>query len=115
MKSLRYYVHQPVYLCVGSAVLLNIAIWLCARYFFPVESEAAILHYNTSVGIDFIGSGSQITVIPTIGTTLLAANTVLAFILRRVSPQAAAMFWAPLPLIQIILGGALFLILRLNT
>lgn len=114
MIPIKKYIQNPLIICVASAILIDAISWLVAIYFFPTQRSAAILHYNTSVGIDFIGVGSQITVIPIIGAALILANILLAFLLKRVSQQAAAMFWASLPLIQIILLGSLLLILRLN-
>ncbi|MBI3256022.1 MAG: hypothetical protein HYZ63_03570 [Candidatus Andersenbacteria bacterium] len=115
MTSYRKYLRQPWIWCMVATMGLNISAWLVAIYLFPKDRSAAILHYNTSVGIDFIGEGSQIQVIPLIGTALLVANVLLALLLRRVSKPAAGMFWGSLPLIQAILVGALLLILRLNT
>lgn len=114
MTSYRDYLKQPWLLCILAAVLFNLAAWLVVIFVFPTNRSAAILHYNTSVGIDFIGEGSQIQVIPIIGTALLIANILMALLLRKVSRAAAGMFWGPLPLIQLILLGSLLLILRLN-
>ncbi len=112
---LKTYLKDPMVLCLVAGIVINAGAWLVAIYLFPTQRSAAILHYNTTVGIDFIGAGSQITVIPLIGSALILANILLAFLLKRVSKQASALFWAPLPLIQVILLGALVLILRLNT
>ncbi len=96
------------------SVILNAATWVVALYVFPQDRVAAILHYNTSVGIDFIGEGNQIQVIPWIGTALLIGNTILALFLKSSSRRAAAMFWGVVPIIEAVLLVSLVLILRLN-
>lgn len=97
-----------------AGIALNTATWVVALYVFPQDRVAAILHYNTSVGIDFIGEGNQIQVIPWIGTALLIGNSILALFLRSSSRRAAAMFWVVVPIIEAILLVSLVLILRLN-
>lgn len=114
MTSYRQHLRDPWMWCVVAAIALNAAVWIVAIYLFPTERSAAVLHYNTSVGIDFIGEGSQIQAIPIVGVALFVANILLALLLRRVSQPAASMFLGSLPLIQIVLLVALLLILRLN-
>lgn len=103
-----------ILIVVAVSVLLNAATWAVVVYVFPDDRVAAILHYNTSVGIDFIGEGNQIKVIPWIGTALFTGNIILALFLRTSSRRAAAMFWAILPIIEAVLLVAVILILRLN-
>lgn len=112
--SAKHLIRQPFAITIVVSLVLNGLAWFVATKLFPVESSAAILHYNTSVGIDFIGAGNQITAIPMIGAALMIGNLLLAALLRRVSQQAATMFWACLPLNQAILLVSLLLILRLN-
>lgn len=103
-----------ILIVVTISILLNAITWGIVVYVFPDDRVAAILHYNTSVGIDFIGEGNQIKVIPWIGTALLAGNIMLALFLRTSSRRAAAMFWVILPIIEAVLLVAVVLILRLN-
>ncbi len=98
-----------------SAVALNSLLWLLAIFIFPQDKAAAVLHYNASLGIDFIGAGTQIKILPTIGTAVIIINLLLAFSLRRVSRRATTMLWAILPIIEALLLVAFWLILRLNT
>jgi hypothetical protein len=98
-----------------SAVAINVLLWLLAIFLFPQDKAAAVLHYNASLGIDFIGAGSQIKILPTIGTAIIILNLILAFSLRRVSRRATTMLWAILPIIEAMLIVAFWLILRLNT
>lgn len=97
-----------------TSVILNVTLWLMALFLFPQDKLAAVLHYNTSIGIDFIGEGTQIKVIPTIGTALLLVNAVIAIYLQKISRKAASMFWGVLPIIEGLLLLAFLLILRLN-
>lgn len=99
---------------LAVSILLNAATWGVALYVFPQDRVAAILHYNTSVGIDFIGEANQIKAIAWIGTALIGGNIILALFLRKGSRRAATMFWAVLPIIEAILLVSLVLILRLN-
>jgi len=98
-----------------SALALNALLWLLAIFLFPQDKAAAVLHYNASLGIDFIGAGTQIKILPTIGTLLIILNIILALSLRRVSRRATTMLWAILPICEALLLIAFWLILRLNT
>ncbi|MBI3251341.1 MAG: hypothetical protein HYZ62_00345 [Candidatus Andersenbacteria bacterium] len=107
-------VKRPLLICLGLALMLNAATWLVSLRFFPANQETAILHYTGTVGIDFIGAGKEINALPMIGSVLLMSNLLLAFLLYRPSRQAAIMFCAVLVPLELILFGAILLILRAN-
>jgi len=110
MKVLK----RPLVLCITLALILNAATWLVSLRFFPSNQETAILHYTSTVGIDFIGAGKEINALPMVGSILLISNLLLAFLLYRPSRQAAIMFCAVLVPLELILFGAILLILRAN-
>lgn len=112
--NIKNILHRPWVWIIALSVLINVATWLIAIYIFPREEAAAVLHYNTSVGIDFIGESNQINAIPMIGSILLVGNLLLSSFLYRASTRAANIFWSVLPIIEATLLAALLLILRLN-
>jgi multidrug transporter EmrE-like cation transporter len=81
---------------------------------FAHDNPTAILHYSIDVGIDFIGQGKQIIVLPLAGLLLLIGNTVLGAALKRADIRSAYILWASIPIIQIILQGAFILIWQVN-
>lgn len=99
---------------VGTGAIINAILWFMALFLFPQDKLAAILHYNTSTGIDFIGESGQIKVIPAIGTAILVLNVMIALLVRRASKQAPTMFLSIIPLIEGLLLVAFLFILRLN-
>ncbi len=102
-------------LVLYSSIVLNIALWIVVLATFPKNSPFAILHYTAGVGIDFIGSGWQIVVLPSIGTLVLILNSVLARFVERVSDVAFWIFWASLPVMEALLIVTYGLLLRLNS
>lgn len=82
---------------------------------FPKHDESAILHYTAGVGIDFIGNGWQIVVLPSIGAMVLLLNGVLAYMVRTISPLASWIFWASIPMMQVLLVGTYLILLKLNS
>lgn len=98
-------------LLIGA--FLNITLWLFAIFMFP-QHEAAILHYSVNVGIDFIGEGQQIIVLPIIGLLILIGNNLLGSTIYKTDISSAWLAWSTAPIIQLILLGAFFLIWRAN-
>lgn len=101
-----------IVLCVVS-VLLNSVTWLVTR-FFPADDPAAVLHYSIEIGIDFIGEGRQIMVLPLMGSLIIICNTVIGFALLRANWRAALVFWAVMPAFQLLMLAAFFLLWRIN-
>lgn len=93
---------------------MNAALWAAAFTLFPLGDSTAVLHYNIDVGIDFIGEGKQIIILPAIGTSLAVGNTVLGIALWRAHPATAKLIWYTTPLLQIILFGSFILIWQAN-
>ena len=105
---------EPLVICLVLALMLNAATWLVSLRFFPTNQETAILHYTSTIGIDFIGAGQEINTLPMVGSVLLISNLLMAFLLYRPSRQAAIMFCAVLVPLELILLTAILLILRVN-
>lgn len=104
----------PAFIISGSLVL-NAVLWLLVLLLFPRDSGTAVLHYNTDVGIDFIGPSVQIIVLPAIGLLLLLGNSLLGAALRRADKRAAFLLWGSLPVLQLILLGSFILVWQANT
>lgn len=100
-----------VFLLVSG--VLNVITWVATR-FFPVNDPAAVLHYSIDIGVDFIGQGEQIMVLPLIGSLLIVFNTILGFSLVRANWRAAWVLWTVMPVVQLILLGVFFLLWRIN-
>jgi len=97
------------------AIALNVTLWILTAQLFPQESTAAILHYSTELGIDFIGEGSHIATLPRIGATLIIVNLILGFAIASADRRASWVLWSSLPLFQLILLGAFYLLWRINS
>lgn len=104
----------PAFIISGSLVL-NAVLWLLVLLLFPRDSGTAVLHYNTDVGIDFIGPSVQIIVLPAVGLLLLLGNSLLGTALRRADKRAAFLLWGSLPVLQLILLGSFILVWQANT
>ncbi|OGY37844.1 MAG: hypothetical protein A3E36_02200 [Candidatus Andersenbacteria bacterium RIFCSPHIGHO2_12_FULL_45_11b] len=99
----------------GISIFLNLAFWVLVLATFPKHDPSAILHYTAGVGVDFVGSGWQIFVLPIIGLIMLVLNAVLARLVQSASNVAYWVFWASLPLIEALLIGTYIILLRLNS
>jgi len=101
-------------LTFGVAVIINLTLWALSLLVFPRQDTGAVLHYNIDVGIDFIGDGKQIIVLPIAGLIIIVGNGLLGLVLRRVEPIAAWVVWGVVPVAQVVLIGAFFLIRQAN-
>ena len=98
----------------GTSLVLNAILWALVLNFFPRNNPATVLHYSIDVGIDLIGEGKQIIVLPAIGLIALIGNSLLGATLRRRSPVTAWIVWSVIPILQIILLGSFLLIWQAN-
>jgi len=101
-------------LIISSSLILNAVLWLLVLLLFPHDSGTAVLHYNTDVGIDFIGPSAQITMLPTAGLLLLIGNSLLGAALQRADKRATWVLWGSLPVLQLILLGSFILVWQAN-
>lgn len=93
----------PAATLVTLSLVLNGIFWLVAILTFPREVPAAVLHYSVGVGIDFIGEGKQVLVLPGIGLAIIAVDGILAAITRGVMRLGMWILLASAILAQILL------------
>lgn len=91
------------------SLLLNGALWLFVAVTYSRDNPAAILHLSSGAGLDVIGWGSSMLLIPLVGFFIIAINGVLAFCIRNVNMQILWLLLGIIPVIQ------LFLILAYST
>ena len=99
---------------IALSIILNSLIWAVALWFFPSDSPAAILHYTTDLGVDFVGSGTQIYTLPRLGTFILLFNIIIGLAVCRADNRAAWQAWSITPAIQLILLAAALLVRNAN-
>jgi hypothetical protein len=100
---------------LSASLILNGILWLLTLTLFPQGDAVAILHYSVDTGIDLIGEGKQIIVLPQVGLVILLGNGALGALLRRTDPAAAWILWGCVAPLQLILIGAFTLIWRANS
>ncbi len=105
---------RPEWVAIGSSLALAATLWMLALFTFPQDTPAAILHYSVGVGIDIIGEGRRILVLPIIASVLLGFNAILARYLKVMSIESFWVLVGTMPLIQIILLAAYIILWRLN-
>ncbi len=96
------------------SLLLNGVLWALVFFLFPRDNPEAVLHYSVDVGIVFIGQGRQSFVLPLTGLLIIVGNAWLGWILYRTDKRSAWVFWGIIPLAQVILALAFFLIWYAN-
>jgi len=101
-------------LFLGVSAGMNVLLWGLVSFVFPKDQPAAILHYSVDMGIDFVGQGSQIIMLPLMGTLLLVVNIVLGLAVWQADKRAAWVLWSVLPFWQVILLGVFYLLWRVN-
>jgi len=104
----------PVITIFSLSAALNAALWILAFIAFPQQGPAAILHYNAIVGIDFIGAGTQIYILPVLGLIVLLGNGVLGLVVGSASTRARAVLWSSILVIQCILALSFGILWQLN-
>lgn len=97
----------------GLGFLLNGSAWLLA-FLFPRHESAAILHYTSSVGIDFVGTSRHILILPGVGALILILNLLVGRLVFAVDPRTAWVLWSTGLIIQIILNLSLIFLISLN-
>lgn len=100
---------------LAGSIVLNVVLWILVLTTFPKNDPLAILHYTAGVGVDFVGNGQQVLVLPGIGLALLCLNVILAYTVRQASVIAAWIFLASVPIIEVMLIVTYIMLLRLNS
>jgi len=62
----------------GLSFVLNVASFLVLFYFVKKLNNLIILHYNVYLGVDLIGDGKQILLMPLVAFCFLVVNLILA-------------------------------------
>lgn len=104
---------RPFALVAGAGIVLNLLTWVQALL-FPRHQAIAILHYTSRVGIDFVGEGRHIMVLPAAGGLILMLNLVVGWLIVDADRRTAWVLWSAVPLVQVILGIALLFLRSLN-
>lgn len=102
------------WLIVGMSALLNALLWLVVVVVFPRDTTTAILHYNSLIGIDFVGEGQQIMVLPVAALLIVIVNTVLGIAIYRADERAAWLVWSIMPVVQAIFLASFYFIWQQN-
>ena len=113
-QNLKLLLKTPLAIILAISLALNVSLWFLALFLFPHDSPSAVLHYNIDVGIDFIGEGKQIIILPITGLLLLVGNNLLAAVLRSTDKRAAQLLCYITPILQLILIGAFILVWQAN-
>jgi len=103
-----------VWVTYGSGLLLNAMLWIIALLFFSHASSSTVLHYSYGVGIDMVGQGITILVLPAVGLAICLLNLMLGVSLRHISSRAWWLLSLTAPLVQASLFVALMLLWRVN-
>jgi hypothetical protein len=82
----------PVVAVYGAATVLLAAHAALLAYLVRPTAEPRVLHYTTVFGIDLVGAGTRLYLLPGVGLAALVLNAVLAAVLRsdRVAQLLAA-------------------------
>jgi len=99
---------------LGTSLALNTVLWVLVLVLFPRNDPATVLHYSIDIGIDLIGEGKQIIVLPATGLIILVGNSLLGAALQRHNPTTAWIIWGTIPILQVILLGSFVLIWQAN-
>lgn len=96
-----------------TGLILNGLAWAIVL-FFPRHDSATILHYTSTVGIDFVGEGRHIIVLPAAGTFMLTLNVLVGRSIVSTDKRVAWLLWSTAPLVQGILIMSLIFLISLN-
>lgn len=98
----------------GISAAVNILLWLLAWLGFPRGEASAVLHFSVDTGIDFVGTGANIMVLPALGSLFIIFNLVFGLAVRRADRRAALVLWSMLPVLELLLLLAFIFIWRAN-
>ena len=98
----------------GLCLALNIIAFLIVRYKIGASQRSLALHYNVQVGVDLYGKGANLYSLPVIGLALTVINFTIYRALRTSAGFVAALSAITSLCLQIILLGALLLLVRVN-
>lgn len=79
MDSIKEFFKNKLLLALFiSSLLINIFNFLFLFYFVKELNNLIILHYNVYLGVDLMGEGNQVLLIPAVGLFFIIVNLILA-------------------------------------
>jgi len=88
---------KNLYLVIIAALFINALIWFLIIWRLPASATWIPLHYNTYLGIDWIGPWIKIIYYPSLGLLILLVNILLAAVIMPKKSQLANwLTWAAL-------------------
>lgn len=103
-----------VFKILAIAALLNAVLWGVVLTKFNRASTTTILHYSVDVGIDYIGEGGRVLILPIIGLSLLLLNSLLGGLLYKTEPRLSWPLWAITPILELLLLLSVILLITVN-
>ncbi len=104
------------WIAIAISLVANIGFWLLVWITYPTEIEAVILHYSVGVGIDFIGEGKRLFILPAVALSVLVLNTGLArFIQPAAQGRGAWILISVIPCVQLAAIVAYIIVWKVNT
>lgn len=103
-----------IFVSLGSAVILNIILWLAVAGKFGWSVEKIPLHFSVVYGIDLLGSARQLYVVPLTGAVILGINIALSALLYSREKLFSYFLSFGSLVIQAILSLAILAIILLN-
>lgn len=107
-------IRRPQVIITLIAVVANSLAWIIVWRVFPRTDSAAILHYTSSVGIDFIGQGNSIISLPIAGLFIIIFNGLMAATTYHADHRTSWLFGAGSLLVQFLLILILLFLWRIN-
>ncbi len=94
------------------ALLLNIFLWLWLLLFIKPTGESQVLHYNIYFGIDQLGTGFKLYLMPLFGLVIIAANLLLT--MSKLAGRRLALYasWVSVSIQVLLIISLLFLVIN---
>lgn len=104
-----------ILIILAASIILNVLLWILSVAIFPRQSPSAILHYSSGLGIDFVGQGHQIIILPLIGSMILIGNSLLGLGIWRLAPISGWLLLTTSLISQSIILTGFILLWQVNT
>ncbi|MFW0862297.1 MAG: hypothetical protein ACKKL6_01810 [Candidatus Komeilibacteria bacterium] len=101
--------HIRRYLVSFIALIVNILLWLWLVIYIQPSTDSLVLHYNIYFGIDQLGSGLKLYLMPLFGLIILAINLLLVLSGQADKKLANYSSWISL-IVQVLLIVSLLLL-----
>ena len=109
-----YWKNKIIMSTLALSCLANISLW---TFLFKNQKSSelpVILHYNLFFGVDYLGSYSEIYLIPAVGVIVIIANVILGYLLYEKEKLASYFLAFNIFIIQSFLLLAGYLIVEIN-